>query len=189
MNSINLKHLFEDISHHFQHYSIEDNDELMRLFQIKEKYDYLTFICLEGRIIDPKESKIISHLRRFKNYINKNKETISAIKFDGVTNLEYLVRISYERNQRMIVDEEYDCLKFIQLKFESIGRSIDFEPESFYIHYNNSQHLFLQDESNGFTILERRRKKQIALSYEKPLTFIDCSCESILKKSIRLLRK
>lgn len=182
MNSINLKHLFEDISHHFQHYSIEDNDELMRLFQIKEKYDYLTFICLEGRIIDPKESKIISHLRRFKNYINKNKETISAIKFDGVTNLEYLVRISYERNQRMIVDEEYDCLKFIQLKFESIGRSIDFEPESFYIHYNNSQHLFLQDESNGFTILERRRKKQIALSYEKPLTFIDCSCESILKK-------
>lgn len=34
MNSINLKHLFEDISHHFQHYSIEDNEELMRLFDI-----------------------------------------------------------------------------------------------------------------------------------------------------------
>ncbi|EOS8003686.1 hypothetical protein DUY32_RS11975, partial [Enterococcus hirae] len=191
MNSINLKHLFEDISHHFQHYSIEDNEELMRLFQLKEKYDYLTFICLEGRIIDPKESKIISHLRRFKNYINKNKETISAIKFDGTTNLEYLVRVEYQKNHRLIIDdegelinggEEYDCLKFIQLKFESIGRSIYFQSQPFYIRYNDSQHLFLQDESNGFTILEQRKTKQIALSYESSLTFMDCSCESILKK-------
>ncbi|EMF0283114.1 hypothetical protein KGD04_002398, partial [Enterococcus hirae] len=88
MSSINLNHLFEDISNHFQQFSIEDNDELMGLFQIEKEYDYLTFICREGRIIDPKESKIISHLRRFKNYISKNKETISEIKFDGTTNLE-----------------------------------------------------------------------------------------------------
>lgn len=191
MSSINLNHLFEDISNHFQQFSIEDNDELMGLFQIEKEYDYLTFICREGRIIDPKESKIISHLRRFKNYISKNKETISEIKFDGTTNLEYLVRVTYQRNRRLIEDdqgvlicagEEYDSLKFTQLKFESIGRSIYFESRPFYIRYNDFQHLFLQDESNGFTILEQRKTKQIALSYESSLTFMDCSCESILKK-------
>ncbi|HIB1875180.1 TPA: PcfJ domain-containing protein [Enterococcus faecium] len=191
MSSINLNHLFEDINHHFQQFSIEDNEELMRLFQIEKEYDYLTFICREGRIIDPKESKIISHLRRFKNYISKNKETISEIKFDGTTNLEYLVRVTYQRNHRLIEDdqgvliyggEEYDCLKFIQLKFESIGRSIYLESRPFYIRYNDSQHLFLQDEPNGFTILERRGKKQMTLSYERSLTFMDCSCESIFQK-------
>ncbi|HEM7366994.1 TPA: hypothetical protein U2N12_001707, partial [Enterococcus faecium] len=191
MSSINLNHLFEDISNHFQQFSIEDNEELMGLFQIEKEYDYLTFICREGRIIDPKESKIISHLRRFKNYISKNKETISEIKFDGTTNLEYLVRVTYQRNRRLIEDdqgvlicagEEYDSLKFTQLKFESIGRSIYFETRPFYIRYNDSQHLFLQDEPNGFTILERRGKKQITLSYERPLTFMDGSCESIFQK-------
>ena len=190
MSSINLNHLFEDISNHFQQFSIEDNDELMGLFQIEKEYDYLTFICREGRIIDPKESKIISHLRRFKNYISKNKETISEIKFDGTTSLEYLVRVSYQRKRRMkeehefliYGDEEYDCLNFIQLKFDSIGHYIDFVSQPFYIRYNDFQRLFLQDEANGFTILERRRKKQIALPYEKSLTFIDCSCESILQK-------
>ncbi|WP_434122644.1 PcfJ domain-containing protein [Enterococcus faecium] len=78
--------------------------------------------------------------------------------------------------------EEYDSLKFTQLKFESIGRSIYFETRPFYIRYNDSQHLFLQDEPNGFTILERRGKKQITLSYERPLTFMDGSCESIFQK-------
>lgn len=191
MNMINLNELFEDISNHFQQFSFEDNDELMRLFQLEKEENYLTFICLDGKIIDPKESIIISHLRRFKNYISKNKETISEIKFDGTTNLEYLVRVNYQRKQRLIEDdqgfqiyggEEYDCLKFIQLKFESIGRSIYLSTQPFYVHYNDSQHLFLQDEANGFTILERRRKKQIVLSYESSLTFMDCSCESIFKK-------
>lgn len=191
MNMINLNELFEDISNHFQQFSFEDNDELMRLFQLEKEENYLTFICLDGKIIDPKESIIISHLRRFKNYISKNKETISEIKFDGTTNLEYLVRVNYQRKQRLIEDdqgfqiyggEEYDCLKFIQLKFESIGRSIYLNTQPFYVHYNDSQHLFLQDEANGFTILERRRKKQIVLSYESSLTFMDCSCESIFKK-------
>ncbi|EME8160829.1 hypothetical protein MT881_002763, partial [Enterococcus faecium] len=98
---------------------------------------------------------------------------------------------TYQRNRRLIEDdqgvlicagEEYDSLKFTQLKFESIGCSIYFESRPFYIRYNDYQHLFLQDEPNGLTILERRGKKQITLSYERPLTFMDGSCESIFQK-------
>lgn len=40
MSSINLNYLFEDISNHFQQFSIEDNEELMGLFQIEKEYDY-----------------------------------------------------------------------------------------------------------------------------------------------------
>ncbi|MFB8449822.1 PcfJ domain-containing protein [Enterococcus thailandicus] len=190
MNSINLKNLFEDISHHFQQFSVEENDDLMNLLKVEKEENSLTFICFEGKIINPSESKMILNLRRIKRYIWKNKEFISEMKFPQSENIEYLVRVNFSRKRKqneidygtLHSGSEYDCLVFNKLTFTSMGYITELDREPFYIHYTFNRHTFLEGQASGFTILNQRSHKTFKLSYEETLTFMDRSCKRIFQK-------
>lgn len=187
MAGISIESFFAEVKRRFYHFSLEKEETLRQLLELEENANQLTFVCSDEGIISPEKSLLLYQINEVKMMIEKNSTFIYSVDFQNTYN-EYFVQLNYSKRNRFTQEdlfewsdptgEEYVCLTITQLILKKIYQTKDFETSYLKLNfqYQINTHSFLEDKSNGFTILKKRNNKFIPLTCEKSLTYIDQSC-------------
>ncbi|MGM0229043.1 hypothetical protein IGJ28_001105 [Enterococcus sp. AZ091] len=192
MSLLSIESFFTEVKRRFYHFSLEKEETLRQLLELEENADQLTFVCSDEGIIAPEKSRLLSKVHEAKKLIEQNSTFIRSVDF--LYDQEYFVQLNYSKRHRFTekdlfewsdpTGEEYICLTFKQLILRKIYQmnlfgtdhsGIDFQ-------YRINTHSFLEDKSNGFTILEKRNNKFFPLNCERSLTYMDYSCIPIFRQ-------
>lgn len=192
MSLLSIESFFTEVKSRFSHFSLEKEETIRQLLKLEENANRLTFLCSDGEIIAPEKSLLLSKIHEAKRLIEQNSTFIHSVDF--LYDQEYFVQLTYFKRHRFTEEnlfewsdptgEEYICLTFKQLILKKIYQKTVFEPNYLEINfqYQINRHSFLEDKSNGFTILENRNDKFIPLSCERSLTYMDQSCIPIFRQ-------
>ncbi|EOS7966781.1 PcfJ domain-containing protein [Enterococcus hirae] len=189
MAGISIEPFFAEVKKRFYHFSLEKEETLRQLLELEENANQLTFVCSDEGIIAPEKSRLLSKVHEAKKMIEQNSTFIHSVNFSY--NHEYFVQLTYSKRHRFTEEdrfewsdptgEEYSCLMFKQLILKKVYQMPVFEPNFLEINFQYwiNTHSFLEDKSNGFAILEKRKNKFFSLICEKSLTYMDQSCMPI----------
>ncbi|MBO1102844.1 hypothetical protein FQT05_10150, partial [Enterococcus hirae] len=194
MSGISIESFFAEVKRRFYHFSLEKEETLRQLLALEENANQFTFVCSDGEIIAPEKSLLLSKVHEAKKLIKQNSTFIRSVDFLHNHHHEYFVQLTYAKRHRFTEEdlfgwsdptgEEYSCLTFKQLILGKIYQKTVFEPNLLEIdfQYRINTHSFLEDKSNGFTILEKCNNKFFPLSGGKSLTYMDQSCMPIFRQ-------
>ncbi|MDC4247633.1 PcfJ domain-containing protein [Enterococcus faecium] len=194
MSGISIESFFAEVKRRFYHFSLEKEETLRQLLGLEENANQFTFVCSDGEIIAPEKSLLLSKVHEAKKLIKQNSTFIRSVDFLHNHHYEYFVQLTYAKRHRFTEEdlfewsdptgEEYSCLTFKQLILGKIYQKTVFEPNLLEIdfQYRINTHSFLEDKSNGFTILEKCNNKFFPLSGGKSLTYMDQSCMPIFRQ-------
>ncbi|MGV1140146.1 PcfJ domain-containing protein [Enterococcus hirae] len=194
MSGISIESFFAEVKRRFYHFSLEKEETLRQLLALEENANQFTFVCSDGEIIAPEKSLLLSKVHEAKKLIKQNSTFIRSVDFLHNHHYEYFVQLTYAKRHRFTEEdlfewsdptgEEYSCLTFKQLILGKIYQKTVFEPNLLEIdfQYRINTHSFLEDKSNGFTILEKCNNKFFPLSGGKSLTYMDQSCMPIFRQ-------
>lgn len=187
--SLSIKDLsafFQQVKNQFSSYSLQNYPNEFDMLTLNSQDADLFFLCLEGSIVDPKQSRLVKEISIMRKFLSDNPH-IESLRFNHSKQMEYIVLVSFTELNR-ILDSDFDNHGFnggtgekyqrlIFKKLELTRMSID------RLRYRQAPHVFLQDEINGLAFLKTVNKtvnsRSVPIMLQDSLSHMDDSLKAI----------
>lgn len=177
-----LSAFFQQVKNQFSSYSLQNYPNEFDLLALNSQDANLFFLCLDGSIVDPNQSRLLKEISIMRNFLSDNPH-IESLRFDHSKQMEYVVTVSFRELNR-ILDSDYDddwfnggtgekYQRLIFKKLELTRMSID------RLWYRQAPHVFLQDEINGLAFLKTVNSRSVPIMLQDSLSHMDGSLRAI----------